>query len=79
MNAQHLESSFAPQTELDLADSASAQALSSVGCKAGVAILEHGTQFITKLTITFLWNTAVVLLGVNEKKMKTYAQAKHCI
>lgn len=43
MNAQHLESSFAPQTELDLADSASAQALSSVGCKAGVAILEHGT------------------------------------
>lgn len=79
MSAQHLDSSSAPQTELDLADGASAQALASVGCKAGVAILEHGMQSLTKLTITFLCNKAVVILGVNENKMKKCAQVKHCI
>lgn len=75
----HLDSSSAPQTEIDLADGASAQVLASVGCKAGVAILEHGWYFLTKLTITFLCNAAVVLLGVNKTKMKMYAQAKCCI
>lgn len=75
----HLDSSSAPQTELDLADGASAQVLASVGYKAGVAILEHGWQFLTKPTITFLYSVAGVLLGVNKNKMKMYAQAKCCI